>query len=392
MSVLARFGLRRRINAAGTLTRLGGRPMAPEVAAAMAEAAALSLDITELQQVASDRIAGALGAEAAMVTTGAAAAMTLAAAACLARDDFARMAALPFVAPPNAILLPRTHRTMYSRALAVAGAHLVDLGHNDRGTGAGVRGLDAWEIEAAITADTSAFAFTATPETIEALPAIAAQCRARGVPVIVDAAAQLPPRENLSRLVALGADLVCFSGGKAIGGPQASGILAGRADLVRSALAQQLDMDIREGTWTPPPLLAPLAARGIPAHGLGRGFKAGKEEILGLLVALDRFVTADEAAERAAQERRLHAIAAQLAGLNSVHAEMQSGSRAPVLRLALDPPGRAAEAVARLLAADPPVHVAEREVAAGALLIDPQSLRPEDDALLAEALRAALSA
>lgn len=392
MSVLARFGLHRRINAAGTLTRLGGRPMAPEVAAAMAEAAALSLDIAELQQVASDRIAATLGAEAAMVTTGAAAAMTLAAAACLARDDFARMAALPFAGPPNAILLPRTHRTMYSRALSVAGAHLVDLGHNDRGTGAGVRGLDAWEIEAAITPEIAALAFTATPETVGELPAIAALCRAHGVPVIVDAAAQLPPRENLRHLLGMGADLVCFSGGKAIGGPQASGILAGRADLVRSALAQQLDMDIREGTWTPPPLLAPLASRGIPPHGLGRGFKAGKEEILGLLVALERFVTADEAGERAAQETRLRAIAARLAGLNSVHAEVLAGSRAPVLRVALDPPARAAEAVSRLRAATPPVHVAEREVAAGAIIIDPQSLRPDDDTTLAESLRAALSA
>jgi D-glucosaminate-6-phosphate ammonia-lyase len=89
MSILARFGLVRRINAAGTLTRLGGRPMAPEVAAAMAEAAAVSLDIAELQQLASERIAALLGTEAAMVTTGASAALTLAAAACLAGGDLA---------------------------------------------------------------------------------------------------------------------------------------------------------------------------------------------------------------------------------------------------------------------------------------------------------------
>jgi L-seryl-tRNA(Ser) seleniumtransferase len=392
MSVIAALGLRRRINAAGTLTRLGGRPMAPEVAAAMAEAAGLSLDIASLQQDAGERIAGHLGTEAAMVTTGASAALTLAAAACLAGDDLARMAALPFADHfPNEILLPRTHRTMYSRALAAAGARLIDLGHNDRGTGAGVRGLEPWEIDAAMTPRTAAFAFTATPETIATLPAIAAHCRARGLPVIVDAAAQLPPRENLRRLGAMGADLVCFSGGKAIGGPQASGILAGRADLVGSALAQQLDMDIRAEAWVPPPLLAPIIRGAAPPHGIGRGFKAGKEEIIGLLVALERFVAADEAAETAALEARLRAIAAGLAGLNSVTATLGHSGRAPVLAVALDPPGRAAGAVAALLAHDPPVHVGERRVAEGVLLIDPQSLQPADDAVLATALRRALT-
>jgi len=392
MSVLDRLGVVRCINAAGTLTRLGGRPMAPEVAAAMAEAATVSLDIADLQQVAGERIAALLGAEAAMVTTGASAALTLAAAACLTGSDLARMAALPFTdAFPNEILLPRTHRTMYSRALSLAGARLIDLGHNDRGTGAGVRGLEAWEIDAAITPRTAAFAFTATPETIADLPAIAAHCRARGIPLIVDAAAQLPPRENLRRLIALGADLVCFSGGKAIGGPQASGILAGRADLVGSALAQQLDMDIRVEAWSPPPLLAQILHGRAPPHGIGRGFKAGKEEIIGLLVALERFVAADEAAERASLERRLRAIAAALGGLVGVDAELLHGGRVPQLAITLEPLERARAAVTRLLAHSPPVHVGERRVAQGVLLIDPQALAPEDDAELAAALRAALA-
>ena len=392
MSILARFGLVRRINAAGTLTRLGGRPMAPEVAAAMAEAAAVSLDIAELQQLASERIAAILGTEAAMVTTGASAALTLAAAACLAGGDLARMAALPFAEGfPNEILLPRTHRTMYSRALAAAGARLIDLGHNDRGTGAGVRGLEAWEIDAAITPRTAAFAFTATPETIAALPAIADHCRRRRIPLIVDAAAQLPPRANLRRFFKMGADLVCFSGGKAIGGPQASGILAGRANLVGSALAQQLDMDVRAEAWSPPPLLRPIIRGAVPPHGIGRGFKAGKEEIIGLLVALERFAATDDAAETAELEARLAAISAALNGLDGVRAELQRGGRSPQLALLLDPPERAQAAVARLMAHTPPVHVGERRLSEGVLLIDPQSLAPEDDATLAAALRAACS-
>jgi L-seryl-tRNA(Ser) seleniumtransferase len=390
-SVLSRFGLARVINAAGTLTRLGGKPMAPEVAAAMAEAATFSIDIAALQQLASERIAMTLGADAGMVTTGASAALTLAAAACIARDDLARMSALPFCAAPNEILLPRTHRTMYSHALAAAGARLVDLGHNDRGTGAGVRGLDAWEIEAAITADVAAFAFTATAETMASLPMIAELCRAKKIPVIVDAAAQLPPRANLRRLLAMGADLMCFSGGKAIGGPQASGILAGRADLVASALAQQLDMDIRAEGFSPPPLLRSIFAKGIPQHGIGRGFKAGKEEILGLLVALETFAAGDDAADHAAYEARLAAIAEALRGLNSVRTAITSGGRAPVLAVTLEPPARGAHAVQKLRAHEPAIHVGERRVDEGVLLIDPQSLRPEDDALLAHAIRSALT-
>ena len=152
------LGVRRRINAAGALTRLGGAVMAPEVVEAMAAASRGSVDIGELQDAASARIAEATGAEAGLVTTGAAAALTLAAAAAIARWDVAKMAALPHVAAD--ILLPRTHRTGYAHALAASGARLVDIGHNDRGTGAGVRGLEAWEIEAALSPSVVAVGFS----------------------------------------------------------------------------------------------------------------------------------------------------------------------------------------------------------------------------------------
>jgi len=384
----ASLGVRRRINAAGALTRLGGAIMAPEVILAMAAASRVSVDIGELQDAASKRIAEVTGAGAGLVTTGAAAALTLAAAAAIAGWDAAKMAALPHAESiPRDILIPRTHRTGYAHALAAAGARLIDIGHNDRATGAGVRGLEAWEIEAALTPSVVAVAASANAATMVDLPVMAAVCKAGRIPLIVDAAAQLPPKENLRRFTALGADLVAFSGGKALGGPQASGILAGRRDLVASALLQQLDMDVSPETWRPPSLIDRANLRGVPHHGIGRGFKAGKEEIVGLLTALDRFVKADDAAANAALEKRLRDIAGQLDGAKVRLVPAAETGRAPVLEIVL---ADALAVSARLQRGDPPVHLSERHAARGVLTLDPQVLLPEHDAPLAAALRAVL--
>jgi L-seryl-tRNA(Ser) seleniumtransferase len=387
--IYAVLGVKRRINAAGTLTRLGGALMDEEVVAAMAAAARTSVDIGELQAAASRVISKLTGAEAGMVTTGAAAALTLAAAAAITRWDVARMAALPHADGfPNEILLPRTHYTQYAHALRASGARLVDIGHNDRGTGAGVRGLEAWEIETAITPRTAAFAFAVNPGNVHELPSVSSICKAYGIPVIVDAAAQLPPKSNLRKFIELGADLVAFSGGKAIGGPQASGILAGRRDLVGAALVQQLDMDVSPATWTPPDLVDTGKMKGVPHHGLGRGFKAGKEEIVGLLAALERFAAADDEAANAALEKRLQRIAQALGDVckKSILPARETG-RVPQLHLSVKEPLVVSR---RLQAGDPPVHLSERFAAQGILVVDPQALRPQDDAALAAALLAAL--
>lgn len=383
------LGVRRRINAAGALTRLGGAVMAPEVVAAMAAASRASVDIGELQDAASGRIAAVTGAEAGLVTTGAAAALTLAAAASIARWDIAKMAALPHAgAFPHDILIPRTQRTGYAHALAGSGARLVDIGHNDRGTGAGVRGLEAWEIETALSPSVVAMAFSVNANSIVDLPTAIATCRANGIPLIVDAAAQLPPKENLRRFIDMGVDLVAFSGGKALGGPQASGILAGRRDLVASALLQQLDMDVAPDTWTPPRLVDRANLRGVPHHGIGRGFKAGKEEIVGLLTALDRFVKADDAKANAILQARLEAIATALNGCDVKLVPAAQTGRVPVLEIAVPD---ALAVSAKLQKGDPPVHLSERHAARGVLTLDPQVLLPEHDAPLAVAIRAALA-
>ncbi len=387
--IYAALDVKRRINAAGTLTRLGGALMDGEVVSAMAAAARASVDIGELQAAASRTISRITTAQAGIVTTGAAAALTLAAAAAMTRWDIARMAARPHADGfPNEILLPRTQYTGYAHALRASGARLVDIGHNDRGTGAGVRGLEAWEIEAAITPRTAAFAFSANPSNADDLATVVKVCREKNVPVIVDAAAQLPPKSNLRKFFELGADLVAFSGGKAIGGPQASGILAGRRDLVGAALVQQLDMDVSPATWTAPDLIDVQAMKGIPHHGLGRGFKAGKEEIVGLLVALERYAAADDEASNAALERRLARMAKDLGeGMVKRLVSARDTGRVPQLHLTVENPGALS---ARLQAGDPPVHLSERFAAQGILIIDPQALRAEDDAVVVAALRNAL--
>ena len=384
MDILTQLGVPRRINVAGTLTRLGGSLMEPEVLQAMVQAAAASVDIAELQTGASGVIARVTGAQAGIVTSGAAAGLTLAVAACLARWDVARMAALPDTrGMPNRVLMARTHRNSYDHAIRLAGARIIDIGHNDRGTGAGIRGLEPWEIDAAITDQTAAMVFVATAQTADELPAVLEVVHARGLPVIVDAAAQLPPRSNLQRFISAGADLVVFSGGKALGGPQSSGILAGRRDLIGSALVQMMDMDVSPQTWSPSSLIDRQALKGIPHHGIGRGFKVGKEEIAGLVCALERFMARDEDAHAAALGARLQAITAALAGVPGLSVRMiEATQRAPIPTLELEVGPRALAMVGRLQTGNPPVHVGERLVDTGILGINPQTLRPEDDAVL----------
>lgn len=383
-----RLGVPRRINAAGTLTRLGGSLMAPEVLQAMNEAAGASVDMAEMQSAASRAIAAATGAQAGIVTSGAAAGLTLAAAACMARWDVVRMAALPDTSRmPNRVLMARTHRNAYDHAIRLAGAQIVDLGHNDRGMGAGVRGLEGWEIDAAVDEHTVALVFVASGQNLDEMPMFAERARKHGLPLIADAAAQLPPKSNLRAFIEGGADLVVFSGGKAIGGPQASGILAGRADLVGSALLQMMDMDVSPQTWSPASLIDHVALNGIPHHGIGRGFKVGKEEIAGLLCALERFVARDEAAMSARLTQRLKKIRTKLAAEPRIKTELLPASaQAPIPMLELIIQGPAHEWVRHLAHGNPPAHLGERGVGQGRLTLNPLTVRPQDDDVLARCL------
>lgn len=391
----ARFGVSRVLNAAGTLTRLGGANVAPEVASAMAAAAQASIDIVALQAAASRQISAATGSEAGMVTTGASAALTLSAAACLAGLDVARMERLPSTdGMPNEIIMARTQRNAYDRALRTAGAIIRDVGVNDRGTGAGIRGLEPWEVESAICERTAAIAISANRASLAEIPGIISVAERHRLPVIVDAAAQLPPKENLSRFINDGASLVCFSGGKAIGGPQASGILAGRRELVASALLQQIDMDVDPMAFAAPPeFFGNGLPDFLPRHGIGRGFKASKEAIAGLLVALDRFVNRDDSNWTRGLQRRLEVLAGglgQIHGLSTTLLPAGMPRAYPRLALVIDA-GRfgsdARDLADRLRQLPTPVHLSEERISEGILIVDLISISATDDGLLASSLR-----
>ena len=154
-----------------------------------------------------------------------------------------------------------------------------------------------------------------------------------------------------------------------------------------SALLQQLDMDVSPETWVPPRMIDRANLRGVPHHGIGRGFKAGKEEIVGLLTALDRFVKADDAADNARLEARLMAIAATLDGHKVTLVSAAQTGRVPVLEIAVPD---ALALSAHLQRGDPPILLSERHAARGVLTLDPQVLLAEHDAPLAAAIRAAL--
>lgn len=386
MSIYERFGVPAIINACGTVTRLSGGHIHPEVAAAMVAASAQCVDMMELQAGACRVIARVTGAQAGIVTSGASAGILLGAAACLAGLDPARINRLPDIADGrNEFIVVRSQRNMYDRALVVAGARIKEVGIPDRYSGPGVRDASAWEIAAAITANTAGIYYLAHPRSQPSLTDVAAVAHEHGIPLLVDAAAQLPPADNLRRIIERGADLVAFSGGKAIGGPQASGILCGRTDLVCSALLQMLDLDVFPDLWRAPAEFAPLRQLpGLPHHGIGRSCKVGKEEIVGLLVALERFAGTDDAVRNHTWHRILAEIVANAGNVAGITLHIADGP-IPTLELAVDD----ADALAAWLAAGTPsiqCSLARRHE--GVLLFSPVSLTMDEARIIGERLRA----
>lgn len=276
MSLYDELELPRVINACATVTFLGGSRMPPEVLAAMHDAAQNFVNIPELQRKLGEKIAAMTHNEAAYIATGAAAGIVLAIAACMTHDNPAARAMLPHTdGLRNEVLLFKSHNIGYAFAVRQTGAKMLLLGDGEQVT--------AQELRDAINDKTAAFIWfqgTFCGRGDLPLPEVIEICQARGVPVLVDAAAQLPPVENFWNFTQMGATAAMFSGGKDLRGPQASGLVVGKPWLIEA--------------------IRPL---GNPNAGIGRPMKVGKEEMAGLYAAVKRYLALDHAARRARDEQ-----------------------------------------------------------------------------------------
>jgi L-seryl-tRNA(Ser) seleniumtransferase len=398
MGIYQDLGLRPIINASGAVTRLGGAPMPAAVLEAFVEAAGDWVPLDELQAAASRVIAEVTGAEAGLVTSGSAAALTLGAAAILTGQDPGRMERLPDCTGfPHEFIVAREQRNGYDHAVRAAGARFVEVGFHEPSAGSGVRRVELWEYEAAIGPQTAGVFYVLDPHARPPLSEVVALAHGRSLPVLVDAAGEVPPRSNLRAILATGADLVAFSGGKAIRGPQATGILCGRRDLVGAAALQMLDTDDHYELWEPPAtFIDRQGLRGIPRQGIGRAMKVSKEQIVALVTALRLFASGAYDHELPGMRHRLEQIGASLEGLpvrTRLHLPFD-GESVPLLEIAVDEPalGRTAlDVCRRLRRGAPPIQVGHGLLHEGKLIVHPLCLKAEQTADLARRLREELS-
>ena len=357
--------------------------------------------IDELQAAASKVIAEITHAEAGIVTAGAAAALTLGTAACITGFDVARMNRLPDTAAiPNEVIMPWHQISGYEHAIRAAGAKVVGIGiPNDINPPYEVYITTKWDIQSAITENTVAIASAIQTDSHPPLEDIVEVGKKYHIPVILDDADQLPPVEKMYKFIDMGADLVCFSGGKGIRGPQAGGILCGRRDLIASAVLQMLDTAGEPfDEWHPPASLIPKdKLRGKPQHGIGRSMKASKEVVIGLLVALQNF-TEEKFAKREEHLRQLLAdIGARLEGIAGVEMRVTEGyfkGGHPTLEVKIDEPaaGRSAtEVFQKLRDGEPSIYLGDRDLHRGLVLINSINLDEEMAGIVGEHLHAAIT-
>ena len=297
--VYKKLGVAPVINAQSWVTVLGGSIMRPEVLRAMDDAARVFVDMTELNRAAGEVVARACGAEQGLVTSGCSAAQVLMAAACMTGQSEDNVEKLPDTdGMKDEIVLFKGQRNRYDKAFVTSGAKLVFYGSENQGT--------VQELEMAINGNTACVAFVIGPfmsrgigleETIR----VAHQ---RGVPVIVDAAAEVPPRANLARFHQMGADMVAFSGGKGIGGPQGTGLLAGKAKYVEAAFMNSLNLH-------------------SAIAGIGRPMKVSKENIVGLVTAIEIFTDSDEATEWKGWQSKAEYVARRLRDIAGLYVEIE---------------------------------------------------------------------
>jgi L-seryl-tRNA(Ser) seleniumtransferase len=332
--------------------------MPREVIEAMDEAARFHVSIQDLQQAVGRRISELLGVEAALVTAGAAAALTLGTAACVAGKDPERIRRLPDVrGMKDEVIIQKSHRFAYDHAVRAVGIRLVE-----------VESADA--MKRAISERTALMLFLnyADPSGPVRRAEFVEIGRQHGVPTFLDAAADLPPAGRLSEYFRMGFDLICYSGGKGLRGPQCSGLLLGRKDLIEAAYLN-----------------------GSPhSDSIGRAAKVGKEEIIGLLTALELYLERDHAAEWREWEARVQRILRTLAAAPGVtRRELfvpEIANETPHARISWDRgvlPYTQVEVARRLREGDPRIEVRPSAGDQPVLEIAVWMLQPGEDRIVA---------
>ncbi len=283
--VYAKVGVKPVINGMGTVTVLGGSVMPAEVVQAMQDASRFYVRMPELKEKVGARIAELLNVPAAMVTTGAAGAITMATAACMAVGDAKRVGRLPDLeGMKTEVIQQKSHRSGYEAQMTLCGAKVIQVETRE-------------QLDRAINERTAMLFFLNKndPDGKIKRDEWIAVGKKRGVPTFNDAAADVPPKSRLTDVLAQGFDLVCFSGGKGLMGPQATGVLLGRKDLIAAGQAVI-----------------------SPNGGVGRGMKVGKEEMMGLLAAIERYLRVDHDAEFKMLDGRVSEMMKTLSGVEGV--------------------------------------------------------------------------
>ncbi len=361
--VIKELGVRSFINAAGTFTALSGSLMPPEVMAAMQVASSKYVRLEDLHHAVGQRIAELLHCEAALVTAGCASALSLATAACVAGSDPARIRRIPdTTGMKNEVVVQKTHRVGYDHAIRNAGVRLIEVETRE-------------EMEKAINERTAMLFFlnASNPRGKIQYEEFIAIAKKHKVPTLNDAAADVPPVENLWKYTKMGFDLVAFSGGKGLRGPQSSGLLLGRKDLIEAAKLNNSPN----------------------SDALCRTNKVNKEEIVGMLVALELFLARDHAAVWRDWEGRCRRITEALKGFEDVRTEIhvpQIANAVPHLHISWDTQRRrlsVAEMVKQLREGEPSIEV--NPSSGRQLVIGVWMMEPGQDAIVGERIRAILA-
>jgi L-seryl-tRNA(Ser) seleniumtransferase len=357
------LGVKPFINAAGTYTTLTASLMMPEVVAAYEYASKTYVRLNELHDACGAKIAQLAGAEACMITSGAAAALTVGTAACLTGSDPEKIRRIPDLAGMKTeVIVQKSHRYGYDHAVRNCGVKMIEV-------------ETAAELERAISANTAMMLFFNANNNIGKVKdaEFVAIGKKHGIPTFNDAAADVPPVENLSRYIKMGFDLVTFSGGKGMRGPQSAGLLLGRKDLISYA---------RMNGWP-------------NSDSIGRGMKVNKEELLGMTVAVETYVKRDHAADWKEWERRCKVIAdsvGNIPGVLSEQFQFEIANAVPHLRIKWDRNQvkiSVAAVVKQLREGDPSIEVnpSSRED----LVIGVWMMEPNDAPIVAKRIREVLT-